>query len=148
MTKGRIKQSIVFWCFNTAGEEWNIEKTSQVATELGCVSVEIVEPAEWHTLKKHNLVCALAPNGMPGAPFVKGFNNPRYHDEVITRAKESIDASADAGFHRAADVQLGCDGWQVFVDGKVSEDLVFPAAEPGALHLAIFGEGGTRGNSQ
>lgn len=98
MIKGRIKQSLVFWCFNTAGEGWDIERTCQVASELGCVSVEVVEPADWGTLKKHNLVCALAPNGMPGAPFVKGFNNPRYHDEVITRTKESIDSCAEASF--------------------------------------------------
>ncbi len=96
--KGRIKQSIVFWCFNTAGEEWDIGKTCQVASELGCASVEVVEPAEWGTLKKHNLVCAIAPNGMPGAPFMKGFNNPRYHGEVITRTKKSIDACAEAGY--------------------------------------------------
>src|SRR5262245_54894740 len=81
---GRIKQSIVFWCFNTAGEKWDIEKTCQVARDLGCVSVEIVEPMHWPVLKKFGLTCAIAPNGMPGAPFVKGFNNPRYHDEVIT----------------------------------------------------------------
>lgn len=98
MTKRRIKQSIVFWCFNTAGQQWDLENTCEVASQLGCVSVEVVEPADWHTLKKHNLTCALAPNGMPGAPFVKGFNNPRYHDEVSTRAEESIDACAEAGF--------------------------------------------------
>ena len=28
-------------------------------------------------------ICAIAPNGMPGAPFMRGFNNPRYHEEVI-----------------------------------------------------------------
>ena len=98
MTKRSIKQSIVFWCFNTAGEKWDLERTCQVASELGCASVEVVDPADWATLKKHKLVCALAPNGMPGAPFMKGFNNPRYHDEVITRAKKSIDACAVAGF--------------------------------------------------
>src|SRR5262249_46230014 len=46
--------------------------------------------------KKFGLTCAIAPNGMPGAPFMKGFNNPRYHDEVIDRTKKAIDASADA----------------------------------------------------
>jgi sugar phosphate isomerase/epimerase len=95
---GRIKQSIVFWCFNTAGEKWDIDKTCQVAKDLGCVSIEIVEPKDWGTLKKNGLVCALAPNGMPGAPFVKGFNNPKYHEEVIASTKKVIDACADAGF--------------------------------------------------
>ncbi|RMG38013.1 MAG: hydroxypyruvate isomerase [Planctomycetota bacterium] len=96
--RGRIKQSIVFWCFNSAGEKWSIEKTARVAVQLGCVSVELVDPKDWGVLKKHGLICAIAPNGMPGAPFKKGFNNPRYHEEVITRTKAAIDACADAGF--------------------------------------------------
>jgi sugar phosphate isomerase/epimerase len=95
--KGRIKQSIVFWCFNTAGEKWDIETTCRVAKELGCPSVEIVGPEHWGVLKKHGLTCAIAPNGMPGAPFVKGFNNPRYHEEVLASMRKMIDACADAG---------------------------------------------------
>src|SRR4051812_17846405 len=85
---GRIQQSVVFWCFNVAGEKWNIEKTCEVARELKCKSVEIVGPEHWDTLKKHKLVCALAPNGMPGAPFMKGFNNHKYHEEVIGRTSK------------------------------------------------------------
>lgn len=96
--RGRIKQSVVFWCFNIAGEKWDIERTCQVAQQLGCVSVELVEPQHWATLKKYGLVCAIAPNGMPGAPFVRGFNNLRYHDEVIARTRQAIDACAEAGF--------------------------------------------------
>jgi len=98
VSKGHIKQSIVFWCFNSAGEKWDVEKTCQVAKALGCVSVEVVAPDDWGILKKHGLVCALAPNGMPGAPFVKGFNNPKYHEEVIARTRKAIDACADATF--------------------------------------------------
>jgi hydroxypyruvate isomerase len=97
VSKGRIKQSIVFWCFNTAGEKWDIEKTCQVAKSLGCVSVEIVAPQDWPVLKKHGLVCAIAPNGMPGMPFMKGFNNRRYHDEVVATTKRMIDDCSAAG---------------------------------------------------
>ena len=35
---------------------------------------------------------------MPGAPFAKGLNNPKYHDEVITCTRRAIDANAEAGF--------------------------------------------------
>jgi sugar phosphate isomerase/epimerase len=94
--KGRVKQSVVFWCFNIAGDKWDIDKTCQVAKELGCTSVEIVPPEDWGTLKKYGLTCAIAPNGMPGAPFMKGLNNPRYQEEVVTRTKKTIDACADA----------------------------------------------------
>ncbi|NOZ40857.1 MAG: TIM barrel protein [Planctomycetes bacterium] len=98
-TKGRIKQSIAFWCFNSAGESWDLEKTCDVAKQLGCPSVEFVDSADWGVLKKHNLVCALSLIEMPGvAPFVKGLNNTRYHQEIITRTKQAIDEHAVAGF--------------------------------------------------
>ena len=52
---GRIRQSIVFWCFNTAGERWDLERTCRAAQELGCLSVEIVPPEDWAMLRKHGL---------------------------------------------------------------------------------------------
>lgn len=97
VVKGRIKQSIVFWCFNIAGENWDLDRMCQVARELGCDALEIVPPEDWPTLQKYGLKCVLAPNGMPGAPFVKGFNNPAYHAEVIAATKAAIDASAASG---------------------------------------------------
>src|SRR4051812_18035625 len=75
VTNGRIKQSIVYWCFNAMGDKWSAEKTCEVAKALGVPSIEIIPPEDWPTLKKHGLTCAIAPNGMPGAPFMKGFNN-------------------------------------------------------------------------
>ena len=98
VVRGRVKQSIVFWCFNIAGEKWDLDKTCQVTRDLGVDAVEIVAPQDWGILKKYGLKCALSPNGMPGMPFVKGFNNPIYHDEVVARTTEMIDATADAGF--------------------------------------------------
>jgi len=96
--KGNIRHSIVFWCFNIAGECWDMEKTCQTAVSLGCESIEICDPETWPTLKKYGLVCALAPNGMPGAPFMRGLNNPAFHAEVIAATKRMIDACAEFGF--------------------------------------------------
>ena len=95
VTKGRIKQSIVHWCFQ---KYWTVEKAAQIAKQLGCVSVELIDPKEWPTLKKYGLACAIAPIDMsPDPPFVKGFNNPKYHDQVIQATRDSIDACADFG---------------------------------------------------
>jgi hydroxypyruvate isomerase len=96
--KGRINQSIVYWCFNMGGENWDIERICQVAKKLGVSSIELAPPETWPTIKKHGLTSAIVPNGMPGAPFMKGLNNPRYHEEVIARTTEMIDAAAAAGF--------------------------------------------------
>ena len=98
VVNGRIQQSVVFWCFNVGGDKWDIEKTCQVAKTLGCKSVEICGPETWPTLKKHGLTCAIAPNGMPAAPFMKGFNNPKYHEEVIANTSKMIEDCAVAGY--------------------------------------------------
>jgi len=98
LTRGRIRQSIAFWCFNTAGDHWDVHQQCQVARSLGCQSVELVAPQDFPTLKQHGLVCALAMNGMPDPVFVKGLNNPRYQDEIIVRTSAAMDAVAAAGF--------------------------------------------------
>jgi hydroxypyruvate isomerase len=95
---GRVKQSVVFWCFNARGEKWDADKTCRVAKDLGCPSVEIIGPEHWNTLKKYGLTCAIAPNGMPGAPFMRGFNNPAFHAENLERTGKMIDACAEAKF--------------------------------------------------
>jgi len=95
ITNGRIKQSIVHWCFS---KHWDVKQTAKVAKQLGCESVELVAPEHWPTLKKYGLTCAIASIDMsPDPPFVKGFNNPKYWDKVIAETKKSIDAAADFG---------------------------------------------------
>jgi len=97
-SKGRIKQSVVAWCFELFGEKWSMDTICRVAQDLGCVSVELAPPEAWPTIKKHGLTCAIAPNGMPGAPFMKGLNNPKYQEEVIARTSAMIEKAAEAGF--------------------------------------------------
>jgi hydroxypyruvate isomerase len=60
--------------------------------------VELVGPEDFPTLRKHGLVCALAPNGTPDPPFVKGFNNPEYHDMIISCMRKTIEACAEYNF--------------------------------------------------
>ncbi len=92
--KGNINHSIVYWCFNLMGDKWDMEKLCQVATGLGVKSIELTDPDVWPTLAKHGMTCAIAGNGMPGAPFMRGLNNPRYQAEVISRTSDRIDACA------------------------------------------------------
>ena len=77
---------------------WDAERMCEVAGQLGVTSIELLGPEHWPTLKKHGLTCAMAPNGMPGAPFMRGFNNRKYHSEVIARTTKMIDDCAEAGF--------------------------------------------------
>jgi hydroxypyruvate isomerase len=91
VTKGRINQSIVQWCFS---KHWKLEETCKIANQLGCKSIELIALDQWGTLKKNNLECALAPSHL----FMQGMNNPRYQDACIAMMRKSIDACVDAGF--------------------------------------------------
>jgi len=95
--KGRIKQSLAYWCLNATSWKWDIERVCESAVGLGCRSVELVPPELWPVVKKHGLVMAVAHNGMPDPVFVKGLNNPRYQEEVIAVTRRTIDQCAEAG---------------------------------------------------
>lgn len=96
ITKGRIKQSLVHWCFE---KYWDVEAMIGVAKQLGCGSIELIAPKHFPLLKKHGLECAIGTIDMGNdPPFVKGFNNPKYRAQVIKATKDAIDACAEHGF--------------------------------------------------
>lgn len=96
--KGRIRQSIAHWCFNSFGEKWTLDQTCQVAKRLGCQSVELLLPSDFPTLKQHGLTCAMVQINMdPDPPYVKGFNNPDHWPRLIKVTTEAIEAAAAFG---------------------------------------------------
>lgn len=94
--RGNIRHSIVSWPYQAFGEKWDLDTVCRVACELGAESVELVDPDGWPILEKYGLSCAIAPNGMPGEPFVKGLNNLAWHEEVIERTRKVIEAAAQS----------------------------------------------------
>jgi len=92
--KGNVNHSIVFWCFNVAGGKWDMDRTCEVAKQLGVRSIELSDPETWPTIRRHGLTSAIAMNGMPGAPFMKGLNNPAYHEQVIGCTTRTMPSSA------------------------------------------------------
>ncbi len=94
---GQVKHSLVWWCYHAAGEKWDAATMCQVAVELGCKSVELIEPEHWPTLKKHGLTCAIAGNGYPKTGFMYGLNNPRHNKDVVAATTKRIGACAAAG---------------------------------------------------
>ncbi len=93
---GRIKQSIVHWCFEPY---WTMPEAIEVAKRLGCVSIELMAPKYFLMLKQAGLHCAIGTIDMaPDRPFVKGFNNPKYRDRVVKATRDAIDACAEHGY--------------------------------------------------
>ncbi len=95
--QGRFRQSIAYWCFNACEWHWDIERICGAAKQLGYPAVELVPPEFWPVVKRHGLQNVLAHNGMPDPVFVKGLNNPRYHDEVIAATRREIERCAEWG---------------------------------------------------
>ena len=93
---GNINHSVVTWPFMLFGAEWDLPTLCRHARDLGCKSVELASPDDWATLAEFGLDCAIAPNGMPGAPYEKGLNNPAYQEEVIETTRKTIEAAANA----------------------------------------------------
>ena len=93
---GRIKQSVVQWCF---AEHWSMEKTIQIAKQLGCGSVELISPEHFPLLNKYDMECAIGTIDMgPDPPFVKGMNNPKHQGKVLQATRDAIDACAEYGW--------------------------------------------------
>jgi hydroxypyruvate isomerase len=86
--KGRIRQSLVHWCYKPY---WSPEEMAKVARELGCVSIELIDPKYWGVLKSSGLSCAIASSH----GFVQGMNNPKYQPKVMEILRTRIEQCAE-----------------------------------------------------
>ena len=89
--KGAINHSVCRWCYNGIP----LEDLCRAGKAMGLQSVELQGPAEWPTLKKFGLTCAMA-NGA-GMGIEKGFNRLEHHDKLIESYSDVIPKCADAG---------------------------------------------------
>lgn len=89
--KGRVNHSVCRWCYNSIP----LEELCQAAKNIGLSSIELTGPDEWPVLKKYGLTSAM-PNGA-GMGIEKGFNDPRYHDELVASYEAIIPKVHNAG---------------------------------------------------
>jgi hydroxypyruvate isomerase len=89
--KGKVNHSVCRWCYNSIP----LEDLCKAAKDIGLSSIELVGPDEWPVLKKYGLTSAL-PSGA-GMGIEKGFNDPRYHDELVASYEAIIPKVANAG---------------------------------------------------
>ncbi|MFP4096055.1 MAG: hydroxypyruvate isomerase family protein [Cyclobacteriaceae bacterium] len=91
--KGNIRHSVCKWCYNNIPLD---EFCAQVK-KMGITSVELLGPAEWPTLQKHGLDCALAAYWTNGFGIAKCYNRKEHHDKLYDLYAESIPMAAKAG---------------------------------------------------
>jgi hydroxypyruvate isomerase len=92
MLKGRINHSVARWCFN----DFDIETLCLEAKKIGITGIDLVGPKDWPILKKYNLVSTMC-NGAE-LNLVDGFNDIKFHDQLIKNYTEMIPLVAEAGY--------------------------------------------------
>jgi hydroxypyruvate isomerase len=98
---GVIRQSVCKWCF----KDIPLEPFCAAAKEMGLESVELLNPDDFATLKKHGLHCAMVsnpsgktPQGVSVGGITKAWNRIEYHDTLVALYEKRIAEAADAGF--------------------------------------------------
>jgi hydroxypyruvate isomerase len=89
-TKGRINQSVSRWCYG----KWSLDELCEISKRLGIKAIDLLGPDEFETVKKHGLVCSLVNTHS----LTNGLADKKYHDECLAKLRETIDATAAAGF--------------------------------------------------
>jgi hydroxypyruvate isomerase len=98
--KNNLRHSVCKWCYKEP-----LEPFCKAAKEIGLESVELLNPEDFPTLKKHDLHCAMVsfptgktPQGVKVGGISRAFNRVEHHDTLLEIYEPHIKASAAAGF--------------------------------------------------
>src|SRR5215475_7036813 len=89
--KGRLKQCVTRGVF---ARGMSFEETCRIAAQLGCKGYDLVEPADWPTLKKYGLLSTMYPAGA-GGTISDALNRKENHDRIEKSMRAAIDLSAE-----------------------------------------------------
>ncbi|QHW00785.1 MULTISPECIES: hydroxypyruvate isomerase family protein [Spirosoma] len=93
MLKGRINHSVCRWCYSKIP----LDDLCKAAKEMGITSIDLTGPNEWPVLKKHGLTSALPQGAGKGIP--DGFNDPKFHDELVASYEAIFPKLKEAGLN-------------------------------------------------
>ncbi len=86
---GRLKQSAARWCYGKIP----LDDLCRQAAEFGLSGLDLVEPADWPTIRKYGLVPTIT-SGKARIP--DGWNRTESHERLETEIKERIVRAAEA----------------------------------------------------
>ena len=98
--KGRINHSVCKWCYPKVP----LDELCRASKEMGITSIDLVDPEDFSTLKKHGLTSAMisfptiaGPSGEKIGSIPWGLNRPEHHDLLVQAYEPLLKASADFG---------------------------------------------------
>jgi hydroxypyruvate isomerase len=119
--KGRLKQAVTRGVF---ARNMPLDDCCREAARLGCKGFDLIEPADWPTLKKYGLVPSMYPAG-PGGSIPDALNRIENHERIEKSLRTAIDlAAANAvpnvitfsGNRRGMDDRQGADNCVAFLN--------------------------------
>jgi hydroxypyruvate isomerase len=90
--KGNIRHSVCRWCYSG----FSLDQLCVFAKQIGISAIDLIGPDEWHILKSHGLDSSMC-NGAE-ISLVAGWNNPKFHDQLIKNYSDMIPRVAKAGY--------------------------------------------------
>ncbi len=96
--KGNIHHSVCRWCYG----QIPLEDLCQAGREMGLVAIDLLQPGEFETARKHGLVCSMVANptieGLGG--ITKAWNRIEHHAPLVQAYERRIQETAAAGYER------------------------------------------------
>lgn len=90
--KGNINHSVSRWCF----DDIPLDSFLKQIKKFGVNAIDLVGRDDWPILQKHNIDCSMC-NGAE-LSLTEGWNDPKYHEELIDRYLKMIPLVAENGY--------------------------------------------------
>ncbi|MGZ8523597.1 MAG: hydroxypyruvate isomerase family protein [Chitinophagaceae bacterium] len=91
--KGNINHSVCQWTYGFLP----LDQLCQEVKKMGLKVVDLIGPKDWPTLKQHGLECSMCYIGGK-VSIPEGWNNPKFHEQLIKDYLETIPLVAQAGY--------------------------------------------------
>lgn len=91
--KGNINHSVCQWTYGFIP----LEQLCAEVKKMGLKAIDLIGPKDWATLKQHGLECSMCYIGGK-VSLTEGWNNPKFHEQLIREYLETIPLVAKAGY--------------------------------------------------
>ena len=91
--KDNINHSVCQWTHNFI----SLDQLCVEAKKIGMKAIDLLGPKDWPVLKQHGLVCSMCYTGGKTS-LTEGWNNPKFHEQLIKDYLETIPLVAQAGY--------------------------------------------------
>lgn len=128
--KGNINHSVCRWCYGSL----SLDELCRASKAMGIVAIDLLNPDEFDTVKKHGLTCSLVsfPNVRGIGSIGRAFNRVEHHDVLEQAYTERLKQTAEAGFTRLicfSGNRAGLDDEQGLKNCELGLKRILPLAE-------------------